>query len=141
MIYVDSSVLVALHVTERDSEVALGWFQRHTRQAFLCSDWTDVEVASALSRKVRSGKISIAERQKAELAYRQTKRDSFEQVAVSPEHFQLATIMVRHQETGLRSGDALHLAIADGYGSAIATLDQTFAAAAAHFGVAVEPLF
>ena len=140
MIYVDTSLLVALHVAERDSEVALTWFQRRMQETFIYSDWTDLEIASALSRKVRSGTMSVAERHQAEHAFRQTKQESFRHVAIAPEHFRLAEIMVRHHETGLRSGDALHLAIADGYGAIIATLDQTFASAASQLGVTVEAL-
>lgn len=140
MIYVDTSLLIALHVVERDSEVALAWFQRHTLETFIYSDWTDLEIASALSRKVRSGTMSTAARHKAEQALRETTRDSFRHVAIAPEHFRLAEIMVRHHETGLRSGDALHLAIADAYGATIATLDQTFASAASQLGVTVEAL-
>ena len=140
MIYVDTSLLIALHVTERDSEVALAWFQRRADETFLYSDWTELEVSSALSRKLRSGTMTFAQRQGAEQALQRTKLDSFRQVAVEPEHFKSAERMVRHHETGLRSGDALHLAIAEAHGAAIATLDQTFASAAIRLGVAVEPL-
>lgn len=140
MIYVDTSLFVALHVAERDSEVALSWFQRHRQETFIYSDWTELEISSALSRKVRSGTMSMAARHQAEQALRETKQDNFRHVAIAPEHFRLAEIMVRHHETGLRSGDALHLAIADAYGATIATLDQTFASAASQLGVTVEAL-
>lgn len=139
MIYVDTSLLVALHIAERDSEAALAWFQRRVQETFIYSDWTDLEVASALSRKVRSGAMTIAERQQAELALRQTTRESFRHVIVAPEHFRRAEVMVRHHATGLRAGDALHLAIAEDHGATLATLDQTFASAAIHLGVDVEP--
>ncbi|WP_375452104.1 type II toxin-antitoxin system VapC family toxin [uncultured Devosia sp.] len=140
MIYVDTSLLVALHVTERDSEVALSWFKRRATEIFLYSDWTELEVSSALSRKLRSGTMTFAQRRGAEQALQRTKLDSFRQVAVATEHFRSAESMVRHYETGLRSGDALHLAIAKANGAAIATLDQTFASAATRLGVAVEPV-
>ena len=140
MIYVDTSLLVALHVTERDSEVALEWFRRRAVETFLYSDWTELEVSSALSRKLRSGTMTLAQRQGAEQAIQRTKLDSFRRVAVASEHFQNAERMVRQYETGLRSGDALHLAIAEAHGASLATLDQTFASAAARLGIAVEPL-
>lgn len=138
MIYVDTSLLVSLHVTEPHSVQALKWFASHAQETFCYSDWSDLEFASALSRKMRMRKLESYERSRAEQAFADSKAEAFQHVAMTSEHFRIATSMVAQHQTGLRSGDALHLAIAQGYGATIATLDDIMALAAAQFGVPVE---
>jgi uncharacterized protein len=138
MIYIDTSLLIALHLEERDSDAAWRWFASRSAADFLHSDWTDLEFSSALSRKVRSGKLSPSQRADVEAAFLATKTQNLRRVSFGPEHFRHAEIMVRLHETGLRAGDSLHLAIAAAHGAAIATFDTTLAEAAIYFGVPVE---
>lgn len=138
MIYVDTSVLVALHVREPHSEAALNWFRQRTGMRLTFSQWAMLECGSALSRKMRAGKLTDAQRLAAEGALAETLAANFNLVAVDAAHFATATSMVRHHHTGLRSGDALHLAIAQGQSARIATLDSTLVEAARYFGVGVE---
>lgn len=138
MLYIDTSLLIALHIEEVHSEAAWSWFETRADSDFLYSEWTDLEFASALSRKVRAGRLSPSQRQEVEATFAATKADSFRLVPIGTEHFRLAEFMVKLHETGLRSGDALHLAIANDYGATLATLDDIMTLAAARFGVPVE---
>jgi len=138
MIYIDTSLVVSLHVTEVRSYSAVSWFERRAGDVFLISDWTDVEVASALSRKVRSGKITEEQRQRATDAYAVMRDGLFQRLTIAPGNYQRAVEMLREPSTGLRAGDALHLAIAEAHGASVASLDATLMNAANHFGLAVE---
>lgn len=138
MIYLDTSLLVALHLEEQHSEAAWSWFEAKADEEFLYSDWTNLEFASALSRKVRQRTLSPEQRVEVETAFDLIKGRSFSYVQMKTEHFRLAEAMVKLAETGLRSGDALHLAIANDHNATVATLDQIMASAAARFGIRVE---
>ena len=83
MIYIDTSLVVSLHVTEVRSYSAVSWFERRVGDVFLISDWTDVEVASALSRKVRSGKITEEQRQRAADAYAVMRDGLFQRLTIA----------------------------------------------------------
>ncbi|RUT32852.1 PIN domain-containing protein [Arsenicitalea aurantiaca] len=138
MIYVDTSLLVAMHVTERDSERALGWFARIAGAQLALSDWTELEFASALSRKMRSGTLSMDTRLLIDEAFSVTQASNFQRLEVGSADFTLAAAMVHRFQTGLRAGDALHLALAKRHGASLATLDRTLVAAAGEFGVVAE---
>jgi len=138
MIYIDTSLVVSLHVTEVRSYSAVNWFERRAGDVFLISDWTDVEVASALSRKVRSGKITEEQRQRAADAYAVMRDELFQRLTIAPGNYQRAVELLQEPSTGLRAGDALHLAIAEAHGASVASLDATLMHAANRFGLAVE---
>ena len=138
MIYIDTSLVVSLHVTEVRSYSAVSWFERRVGDVFLISDWTDVEVASALSRKVRSGKITEEQRQRAADAYAVMRDGLFQRLTIAPGNYQRAVEMLQEPSTGLRAGDALHLAVAEAHGASVASLDATLMHAANRFGLAVE---
>ena len=138
MIYVDTSVLVALHVREANSEAALRWFEGNRDAELIISDWSRLEYASALSRKMRTGRMTEAERRRAERAFAETVAQTMRSVPIAVAHFATAEWMVGHPETGLRAGDALHLAIAQANAASMATGDITLGAAAAFFRVDVS---
>lgn len=140
MFYVDTSVLVALHVPEPHSLDALAWLSANADAHLLCSAWGVLEFASALSRKIRSGRMPPHERPAAEYAFEVTLRESFESAAVEAIDYTIASMMLQHHETGLRSGDALHLAIADRLRAKLVTLDATMASAARFHGIEVTAI-
>lgn len=138
MIYVDTSVLVALHVREANSEGALRWFEGHRDAELVFSDWSRLEFASALSRKMRTGRMTEAERRRAESAFAETVEQTLRSVPIEMAHFANAEWMASHHRTGLRAGDALHLAIAQANAASMATSDVTLSEAAAFFRVDVS---
>ena len=85
MIYLDTSVVVALLTPEERSAQALDWFGQ-SREPLISSDWLITETHSALGIKQRHHGLSSGARQAADL--------------------------LQDPGLGLRAGDALHLAVA-----------------------------
>jgi predicted nucleic acid-binding protein len=102
------------------------------------SDWTDTEVFSALSLKVRTGQISAVDRIELLETWRASIGTNHECIAVSAENFTTAAGFVERYELGLRAADSLHLAIAHAHGLAMATLDARLRHAAIEYGVLVK---
>lgn len=98
--------------------------------AFLISDWTITEISSALSLKRRAGSLSVPKHLAALSEFRIMAETSFEILPVSRAHFQTAANYTDLHDLGLRSGDALHLAVAMEADATIVTLDKRFAIAA-----------
>jgi predicted nucleic acid-binding protein len=140
MIYLDTSVLIAAHIPEVNSERALTWLEANAEQAKSIGGWTITEFASALSRKVRTDKLTREERERARNAFASISADAFTMFDVHPEDFYAAASMVERDESGLRASDALHLAVAVRIGARLGTFDVRMGEAAALFEIATEPL-
>ncbi len=136
--YLDTSVLVAMLVSEPHSARVLDWLDETGPGERLISDWCHTEVASALSLKVRTGHLSLELRAAAASAWNALHATNFPTLAVLPEHFEAAARFAAQHELGLRSGDALHIAIAQEGGHTLATLDTRMADAALKLGIPVE---
>lgn len=140
MIYLDTSVLVSLHVGESNSELTLEWFSRQDGQVLAISDLVALEFACAIRRKVRSNRLGPDDALRAESKFAETLRSSLLVVAVPAESYWHATSMVRQSPTPLRAADALHLAIARANDAAMATLDMGLAQAARFFETEVADI-
>ena len=57
MIYVDTSVWIALQLREAKTDAVQAWFVEHGMSGLACSEWVKTEYASALSIKRRRGDI------------------------------------------------------------------------------------
>lgn len=136
MIYCDASLLVALTAFERFSAEAEAWFDGNGPGDLACSGWSDVEIASALARKQRSRVLDAGGRAAAASRWRNL-ATRLTMLAVEPDDFASAATLVDAGPRGLRSGDALHLAIVMRAGHALATLDRDLADAAEAVGVEV----
>jgi len=137
MIYVDTSVMVALLTTEPKTPQVAAWYAG-LNEIPTVSDWILPEFSSALSIKVRTSQLS------EQLA--KNSRDEFDLlidggvrlVAVSREAYRKADGIVRAHQIGLRAGDSLHLATALELGAShMATLDGNLAANAKRQGLEV----
>ena len=113
MVYLDTSALVPMFMREPRTDAVLAWLESAGKPVAV-SDWSLVEFASAASMKVRAGSVT------AKVA-----RDAIEQAhafvrahctVATPrqEEFHRAAELAGDSATGLRAGDALHLAIAEG---------------------------
>ena len=127
MIYVDTSVLVALYTNEIKSADVTRWYAA-------CSDelvsavWCVSEFATALGIKQRTGQISDTEGQAAWVRFERMCASDLQLLPVEPRTFHRAAILTLDAVTGLRAGDALHLASAlDTKAKSIATLDDLLA--------------
>lgn len=140
MTYLDTSVVIALLTREAHSERAETWLARQDQATLHISPWVVTEVSSALSIKVRAGVITPALRATILARWHRAIMENFLSVPITSGHFETAATFADRHETGLRAGDALHLAIASEAGCAVATFDHTMAAAAPLVGVPLADL-
>ncbi len=136
-LYLDTSVLVAALVPEAATQRVQSWLAAQDADALVTSDWTVTEFSSALSIKMRAGKIGAGQRAAALAALAKIAAQSLEMLAIGARDFAAAARLADHDVLGLRAGDALHLAVASAHGATIVTLDRKFAAAAEPLGVGV----
>ena len=136
MLYLDTSVVVsALSVEIRTTDV-LRWLQKQGSADFAVSDWVITEFSSALAMKLRTGTIDAAQRALILAQFAQLSSDKFRVLRVDETAFPTAARFCDQSQLGLRSGDALHLAICAEHGATICTLDQVLGRAALALGVA-----
>ena len=135
MIYVDTSVIVALLTVEQRTQNVTAWYAGLSDTP-TCSDWLLTEFSSALSIKLRTGQISEANAKRARKEFGVLADGGLRIVPVSRSAFVRAAEMVKLHDHGLRSGDSLPLAVAlELEASHMATLDRTLAANARRNGM------
>ena len=135
MLYLDTSLLVALLTNETETERMQQWLGQQRADDLAIRDWVATEFSSALSIKLRAGQIGAAHRAAALAAFTRLAADSFTVVPVSRLQFRTATRFVEQHVLGLRAGDALHLAICADHGATLCTLDRRLSDAATVLGV------
>ena len=129
MFYIDTSVIVAYYCPEALSEKAEAFLITHLRPAI--STLTEVEMFSALSRKVREGGLSRKDAGNIIAKFVSHVNGHFyDNLLVEPHHFQLARDWIGLLNTSLKTLDALHLAIAYAEGLTFVTADQRLAESA-----------
>jgi hypothetical protein len=134
LIYLDTSVLVAYYCPEPLSEQA----DRLVRSEIMpaVSDLTEVELLSALSRKVREGEMDRADAERvATLFSSHLGMQMYTRVPLRRPHYRLARDWIGRFVLPLRSLDALHLAVAEVEGRSMATADDRMARSAAALGI------
>ncbi len=124
MIYVETSVLVALHTDERFTSSVSHWYANLRGTVLATADCTVTEFASALEQKKRTGELGTAE---ARRIWRHFEDQCVEDVRLLPverDLYAVASSLIQGTTFGLRAGDALHLAVAwRSATDAFATLD------------------
>lgn len=127
MVYLDTSAAVPLFVPEPASEAVSAWIEDHA-EPLVSADWILTEFASALSIKVRRNEITVRQAKAAWGDFREFCRTGLRLVPVSRAAFDTAADLALNPKSGLRSGDALHLAVAGDIGaSTILTADKVLA--------------
>ena len=138
MIYLDTNLIVALCAREQQSdrvEAALA----SIAEPLVTSEWTRVEFTSAIGIKVRNRELSGPLARRALADYYQAFEPGIEVVTPSREDYILASDYLQDLKSGLRSGDALHLAVAvNQKANRLLTLDKVFIKAAHGIGLSVE---
>jgi len=141
MFYVDTSLLAAYYCPEGLSEKAEIFLTTHSPLSI--SNLTELEMFSALSRKVREKELNrpTASRILAKFLSHLYGR-FYTCFSVETQHFRLARDWIGQFNTGLKSLDAIHLAVASLEGARLATADRNLAESAkilAMDAVLIEP--
>jgi len=127
MVYVDTSVLVALCVNEPKSAVVTRWYAGCTDE-LASAAWCVTEFASALGIKQRTNQITAEQGAAAWQAFERVCASDLQLLPVDPHTFHRAAVLTLDPATGLRAGDALHVAAAlDAKAKSMATLDNVLA--------------
>jgi uncharacterized protein len=138
MRYFDTSFLAPLF-REEGMSYRVGQFVAGLPTGELAiSRWTEVEFASLLSRDVRMGAITGDQARDADALFEDVILCSFIVLQPSVDDYELARSYLLTFETGLRAGDALHLAIAGNHrAEAIYSLDNRMIRAGRTLGLPV----
>ncbi|MFN0072070.1 MAG: type II toxin-antitoxin system VapC family toxin [Chloroflexota bacterium] len=135
MVYLDTSVAVALFVPEVKTASVKEWFISCT-EPIVSSDWIVPEFASALSLKERRGELATQSARALWSEFESFRGTGLRLVSVSREAFGVAARMTRESAGGLRAGDSLHLAVAlELRASCLATVDTVLEAIARRQGL------
>jgi predicted nucleic acid-binding protein len=126
MRYFDTSFLAPLVREEKISSRIARFMAGLPTGELAISHWTEVEFASLLARDVHMRALRANEAREAETFFEDVLRQSFVVLSPSADDYALARRYLHTYETGLRAGDALHLAIAGNHqAAAIYSLDRT----------------
>ncbi len=121
------------------AEVATGrvqnWLAAREPGSLAISDWVRLEFSSALAIKLRTGQLDAPRRADALATLTRLVLESFILLPVASEHCRVAAKFVDQHALGLRSGDALHLAICAAHGASLCTLDRRLGEAGPAVGV------
>lgn len=128
MIYCDTSILIAALTPEAQSGAVQDWLGQ--ADGLCISGWVVTEFASALAIKLRRGDLSPAERDAVLAQWLRLRRNHLHVEPVRQGAFALAAQLCGDAASGLRAGDALHLAVAVQGQHGFATLDRVQAEAA-----------
>lgn len=136
MRYFDTSFLAPLVLPEATSEPISGFLGALPDDDLAVSDWTRVEFASLLAREVRMGGLDVGTAREAGSQFERMIGESFVVLLPNRDDFERAREWLSNFETGLRAGDALHLAIAGNRAAdAIYSLDKLMIAGGKTLGL------
>ena len=136
MRYFDTSFLVPLILPEATGDPIAGLLEGLTTEALAVSHWTRIEFSSLLAREVRMGGLSASAAREANSRFESMVAGFFAALLPDRNDFDRAKEYIGHFETGLRAGDALHLAIAGNRGAdVIYSLDKLLIEAGKRIGL------
>jgi predicted nucleic acid-binding protein len=127
MVYLDTSFVAPLVIAEDASDAVEAFVLKVKPGELATSMWTRVELASLVARKLRMGQLSGSEAQAVRREFDRILGESFEILLPAAADFAAAAKYLEIPKSGLRAGDALHLAVAANRGARkILTLDKGF---------------
>jgi predicted nucleic acid-binding protein len=125
VIYFDTSFLAPLVLPESTSDKIAAFVRRLPVEGLTVSHWTRVEFSSLIARDVRMSVLDAAAGARADARFEAMVDASFAVLLPNADDFGLAKRYLGKFNTGLRAGDALHLAIAGNrQAAAIYSLDK-----------------
>ncbi|MBS3822112.1 MAG: type II toxin-antitoxin system VapC family toxin [Phycisphaerae bacterium] len=140
MRYFDTSFLVPLLIPEPKTTQVEKFFESLPEdETLVFSSWGQLEFASVAARLFRMGEMSASDAQACIEQFNSVLTQSFRLHAPSSEDFRKARAFIAKFQTKLRTGDALHLAMADNLEVMAAhTLDSGMLEAGKQLGLSVE---
>ena len=136
-LYLDASAMLPILVKEPTS-AAVDAFMSTIQQELWVSDFAAAEVASALSRLVRSGRLQASDGAVCLSDFDVWRAAMTKPAEMHAVDVRVAGSYVRQFDLALRVPDALHLAITRRLDLVLVTLDRRLVAAAKELGIAVE---
>ncbi len=125
MLYFDTSFHAPLVLPESTSDKIAAFVRRLPVEELTVSHWTRVEFSSLIARDVRMSVLDAAAGARADARFEAMVDASFAVLLPNADDFGLAKRYLGKFNTGLRAGDALHLAIAGNrQAAAIYSLDK-----------------
>jgi uncharacterized protein len=125
LLYFDTSFLTPLVRMETTSEQVAAFMSRLPAHDWAVSHWTRVEFSSLIARDVRMRGLDARAAVQADAEFEMILNTSFAIVPLDVDDFEVAKRYLGRYETGLRAGDALHLAVAANHrATAIYSLDK-----------------
>ena len=141
MIYADTSVWVSLLTHEARASDCAAWFAAQPPGAICTGEWTVTEFASALALKVRSKQLTSGQADSCWRAFEALLDGGINLLAASETTHVHAAALCRRYASGVRAGDAMHLALAREAGvTAFVTLDALQAKQAKALRLKVEAI-
>ena len=139
MLYFDTSFLAPLVLPESTSDKIAAFVRRLPVEELTVSHWTRVEFSSLIARDVRMSVLDAAAGARADARFEAMVDASFAVLLPNADDFGLAKRYLGKFNTGLRAGDALHLAIAGNrQAAAIYSLDKGLLMAGRLLGLPVS---
>jgi predicted nucleic acid-binding protein len=135
--YVDTGVLGSYYFPETFSDAAESMLR--SLDEVVISELTEVEFFSLAAKKLRTDNLSEADIRRVLMKFQSHIDEGFyRRVTVESADYRHARSYLSELKTGLRTEDAIHVAVAQRHGLDLITADRVQAESAAYFGVAVQ---
>jgi uncharacterized protein len=112
MVYLDTSFIAPLVLSEPSSVAVEAVVMKVRAGALATGMWTEVEVASLIARKVRMKELGAREAETIREKFTEVLQMHFHVLLPTAADYADAKRYLQIPNTGLRAGDAFHLAIA-----------------------------
>jgi predicted nucleic acid-binding protein len=131
MLYLDTSFVAPLVLNESVSARVEAFLAKQEAGSLAVSQWTRVEFCSLVAREVRMRHFSAQTAEAIITEFEALVRESCQVWLPCAADYELARTLLARFDSGLRGGDALHLAVARNHGAdKVLTLDEALLKAA-----------
>jgi uncharacterized protein len=136
VVYLDTSFITPYYLNEASSEAVAQVLEAIPAGQLATSDWTLVEFASMLARRVRQGDLDQPSAEETMRLFVDDAQAALVILEPVRADFTLARrLVLATPKLGLRAPDALHLALSANYGLSLHTLDRKLTQAAHSLGL------
>lgn len=140
MLYFDTSFLIPYFTAEPTSARVERFLGQQDVDQLAISLWTVTEFHSAIAIKIRTNQIPASLHGSILDHFKSACVETFRIHSPTAQDFDTAAHLLKDWESGLRSGDALHLAIAGNRKTTLVTLDRILLKTARALGIACRTL-